>query len=159
MYEFHPNGTVDFSPGAIVEMKFRREANQIFLTAPGEAEAPSKLAWTPEGHLRLGMGGAFEEYRRIGSAAEAGKLTGEWLGERNMDGIRVSVRWVFSGDTNGSALLLIAFKTEAGNYVVKSGGIGASFSGGGTMQGTYTVKDGVLSLTRSGARVQRFGRY
>ncbi len=159
MYEFHANGTVDFSPGAVVEMKYRLAGDQLFLATAGEKEQPMPFSWTQDGKLRMGPALAVEELRRVGPAATPGSLTGEWLGERDMDGNHVPVRWIFSSPSAGQALLLIAFKTEKGNFVVRSGGIAASFAGGGVLQGSYVIKDGVLTLTRSGSREQRFGRY
>src|SRR5579863_7686350 len=110
VYQFHADGTVDFSPGAIVEMPYRVEGDQLILppaTTTGP-ESKSAIALVGDSQLRMTVQGHTEEYRWQGAAPDPGnRLLGEWLGSREMDGHPMAVRMFFY--PAGKSLLLIAF--------------------------------------------------
>ena len=160
MYQFHADGTVDFSPGAVVEMPYRVEGDQLIFppaTTTGP-EQKSAIAFVGDHQLRVTAGGGTEEYRRQGAVQDpANRLLGEWLTSRDMDGQRVSVRMFFY--PTGKSLLLIAFLTQTGRYSVSNGRLVATFGGQPGLDGSFDVADGVLSINRSGGRVTKLARY
>ena len=56
MFEFRSDGTVDFSPGAVVETQWRIENNQLILPSAttGGAEQKYTLKWLGDNKLSLG---------------------------------------------------------------------------------------------------------
>lgn len=164
-YEFHPGGKIDISPGAIVESRYQLQDKTLVLKTGAEPEQRLTIGWTPDGRLKLGPAANQQEVlTRFGDApaAASDRLQGEWRGERNMGGNRVAVRWIFSrtaDQTDGKVLLIVAFKTEKGNYTVASGGIGVSTPGGRPWQARYKVQDGILVVTRLDGPVYKFSRY
>jgi hypothetical protein len=104
------------------------------------------------------MGQGFEEYQRQGAIVDRARpILGEWTGTREMDGSRVTVRLLFSA--SGKVLLLIPFTTQRGNYSARSGRLTASFAPKGSLDGAFTVSNGLLTITRSGGRVTQFIPY
>jgi hypothetical protein len=156
MYEFAADGTVQFSPGAIVPSTFQLEGNRLSLDS-GERTL-YEVAWAGDNRLRMGLSGATEEYARLGARRDPqNPLIGEWIGTRDMNGTLVRTHWIFQADA--SALLMIRFKTENGTYSIRNGMLAAKFAGGGALAGTISIADGVLSITRAGGRVTKLARY
>jgi hypothetical protein len=160
MYQFHADGTVDFSPGAVVEMPYRVESHQLIFppaTTTGP-EQKSSIALLGDDQLRITADGGAEEYRRQGAVQDPGnRLLGEWLTSRDMNGQRVAVRIFFY--PAGRSLLLIPFLTQSGRYTVSNGRLVATFGGQPGLDGSFDVADGVLSINRSGGRVTKLARY
>jgi hypothetical protein len=156
MYDFDANGTVRFSPGAIVPMRYQLQANHLdFVPAEG---AGYELAWTDENHLRLTQAGAVETCTRLGQRPDPNdRLTGEWIGSRDMDGKKVVVHWIFGG--NGSGLLMIRFLTQVGAYSVQNGRLLATFGGRTGLDGPVSFAENSMAINRSNGRVTRLVRY
>jgi hypothetical protein len=162
MYDFNADGTVNFSPGAIVPSQYHVEGDRLtFYPSDGMYFT---LSWTDDDHLRMAMKGAgSEDYTRLGvrqsrqGDRSQEKLQGEWTGSRDMDGTKVLVHWVFGPDLNG--LMMIRFLTQVGTYTVQNGRLVASFAGKPGLDGTITNANGVLSINRSGGRITKLMRY
>jgi hypothetical protein len=155
MYDFLADGTARFSPGAIVAQQYRLEGNGLVLLPDASTYA---LSWAGDDRMRMAVNGASEEYMRLGSMRDTqNKLLGEWTGTRDLGGEKVRVHWIFGADS--SALLMIRFLTESGNFVVENGRLTASFGGKRGLDGTFSIADGVLTINRSGGRITRLARY
>jgi len=160
VYQFHAGGTADFSPGAIVEMPYRVEGDQVIFP-PATTNGPeikSTLTWSGDRVMRLATQGHVAEYRRQGAMADArDPLLGEWLGSREMDGQRMAEQMFFY--PAGKALLVILFTTQRGRYSVTNGTLVAEFGGRVGLDGTFDITSGVLSIHGSGDRVTKLARY
>lgn len=157
MYDFGSDGSVRFSPGAIVPQQYRVEGDRLkFYPDDGVA---STLSWNGDDRLRItfsGMGS--EDFTRLGGMPDPqDKLRGEWTGTRDMDGQKVLVHWVFGPDSN--SVLMIRFLTEIGTYTVQNGRLVATFGGRVGLDGSITINNGVLSINRRGGRVTKLMRY
>jgi hypothetical protein len=159
VYEFYPNGTIDFSPGAIVDMPYRTEGDQLILppdTTTG-SEMKTTLTWPSNNVLRMSTQGQSEEYQRQGAADPRDRLLGEWLTSREMDGQKMPTEMFFY--PSGKSLLVIRFTTQHGRYTVTNGRLVAEFGGRVGLDGTFDITNGVLSLQRSNGRVTKLARY
>ena len=159
VYQFHPDGTLDFSPGAIVDMPYRVEGDQLILP-PGTTNGPEiKSKLTVAGDvMRMSIEGHVAEYHRQGAVRDArDPLLGEWLGSREMDGREMIEQMFFY--PGGKSLLVILFTTQRGTYSVTNGSLLATFGGKVGLDGTIEIADGVLSIHRSGGRTTKLARY
>jgi hypothetical protein len=162
MYDFNADGSVNFSPGAIVPSQYHVEGDRLtFYPSDGMYFT---LSWTDDDHMRMAMNGAgSEDYTRLGTRQNRqgdhsqDKLLGEWTTTRDMDANKVLVHWIFGPDSNG--LLLIRFLKQVGNYTVQNGRLVASFAGKPGLDGTISIANGVLSIARSGGRITKLMRY
>jgi len=157
MYDFASDGTVRFSPGAIVQEQYRLEGDRLTFT-PSDGPAFS-VSWNGDDHMALTVaGGGLEAYTRLGVQRDpANKLVGEWTGTRDMEGKKVVVHWIFREDS--TAVFMIRFLTEAGRYSVQNGHLVATFRGKVGLDGPISLADGVLAINRSGGRVTKLARY
>lgn len=159
VYQFHPDGTIEFSPGVIVDMPYRVEGDQLILP-PGTtngSEIKSKLTVSGD-MLRLAAEGHVSEYHRRGTVQDLHNLLlGEWLGSREMDGRQMIEQMFFY--PGGKSLLVILFTTQRGTYSVTNGSLLATFGGKVGLDGTIEIADGVLSIHRGGGRVTILARY
>lgn len=159
VYHFHADRTIDFSPGAIVDMPYRVEGDQLILppaTTTGP-EMKSTLTWPSNDVLRMSTQGQNEEYQRQGKADPRDRLLGEWLTSREMDGQRMPVQMFFY--PAGKSPLVIRFTTQHGRYTITNGKLLAQFGGRPGLDGTFDITNGVLSIQRSGGRVTKLARY
>jgi hypothetical protein len=159
VYQFHANGTVDFSPGAIVDMPYRVEGDQLILP-PGTTTGPevkSTLMLSGDA-MRLSAEGHVTEFRRRGNVQNlSDPLLGEWLGSREMDGRQMIEQMFFY--PGGKSLLVILFTTQRGIYSTAAGRLVATFGGRAGLNGPFEISDGVLSIQRGGGRVTKLARY
>jgi hypothetical protein len=159
VYQFNADGTLDFSPGAIVDMPYRVEGDQLILppaTTTGP-EMKSTLTWPSNDVLRMSAQGQSEEYQRQGAADPHDRLLGEWLTWREMDGHRMSAEMFFY--PGGNSLLVIRFTTQQGRYSVTNGKLVGEFGGRVGLDGAFDFADGVLSIHRSNGRITKLARY
>ena len=157
MYDFGPDGTVRFSPGAIVQERYRLDGDRLtFLPSDGPAFS---VSWNGDDHMALTVaGGGAEAYTRLGVRRDTeNKLAGEWTGTRDMEGKKVVVHWIFGEDS--TAVLMIRFLTETGRYAVQNGRLVATFGGRIGLDGSISLADGILAINRSGGRVTKLSRY
>jgi hypothetical protein len=160
VYYFQADGTVEFSSGAIVDMPYRVEGDQVIFP-PGTTNGPETkftLSWSNDRMMRLTTLGHIDEYQRQGAVPDPrDPLLGEWLGSREMDGRHLPEEMFFY--PAGKSLLLILFTTKGGHYSVMNGRLVATFAGRGGLDGTFDIANGMLSINRSGGRVTKLARY
>jgi hypothetical protein len=159
VYQFHPDGTVDFSPGAIVDTPYRVEGDQLILP-PATATGPeTKSKLTVSGDvLRLAVEGHVSEYHRHGKVQDLrDPLLGEWLGSRVMDGRQMIEQMFFY--PGGRSLLVILFTTQRGIYSTAGGRLVATFGGRTGLDGPFDISDGVLTIHRGSGLVTKLARY
>jgi hypothetical protein len=159
VYQFHADGTIDFSPGAIVDMPYRVEGDQLILP-PATTNGPeTKSKLTVSGDvLQLALEGHVSEYHRRGKVQYLrDPLLGEWLGSREMDGRQMIEQMLFY--PGGKSLLVILFTTQRGIYSTTGGRLVATFGGRAGLSGPFDISDGVLSIHRGGGRVTKLARY
>lgn len=157
MLFFGANGTVDFSPGAVVEMPYRVEGDEIvFPSATTDGpEQRGKLTFTGQNQLNL-MGK--EQLMRKGAASDPNRLiVGEWEGKREMGGNQVEVRYLFH--PNGKCLLLIPFLTRPGKYTIQGSTMHLELPERPPIDGEFRIKDGVLTILIQSGEGYSYSRY
>ena len=107
--------------------------------------------------MRMTMQGHAEEYKRRGAPDSRDRLLGEWLGSREMDGQRMPVQMFFY--PAGRSLLVILFTTQHGRYSVTNGRLVGEIGGQASLDGTFDITNGVLSIYRSRSRVTKLAGY
>lgn len=159
VYQFNFDGSIDFSPGAIIDMPYRVEGDQLILPSAtiGGPEIKSTLTWPTNSMLRMSAQGQTEEYRRQGEADPRDRLLGEWLTSREMNGRRMPVQMFFY--PAGKSLLVIRFTNQHGRYSVANGRLIAQFGGRVGLEGTFDITNRVLSIHRKSGRVTKLARY
>lgn len=159
VYQFNTDGTIDFSPGAIVDMPYRVEGDQLILppdTTTGP-EMKTTLTWPSNDVLRMSTLGQSETYQRQGKADPRDRLLGEWLTSREMDGQKMPTEIFFY--PAGKSLLVIRFTTQKGRYSVTNGRLVGEFGGRVGLDGAFDFANGVLSIHRRDGRVTKLARY
>ena len=160
VYQSSADGTLDFSPGAIVDMPYRVEGDQLILP-PATTTGPEQnwtLTLSGDRVMRLSAPGQADEYQRQGARTDPrDPLLGEWLTSRDMNGVRIPERMFFY--PGGKCLLVLLFKTEHGRYSVTNGRLLGEFGGRVGLDGPFDFTNGVLSLHRSNGRVTKLARF
>ncbi len=161
MYEFRADGTIRFSPGAIVDMPYRLEGDQLILP-PATTDGPeqkSTIEWRGMDLFRMSADRQDEgTYQRQGAPPDLrNPLVGEWLGSRQMEGRKLEMRFIF--DASGSCQMLIKFTTQQGRYSAGEGRLVARINGAMALDGTFEISGALLTIRRSGGRVTRLKRY
>jgi hypothetical protein len=172
MYEFRADGTVDFSPGAVVEMPYRVEDNLLIMageTQGSEQKTPIEFVGTDKFRLKPPTGAPGQaravELLRHGTAPDPhNPIVGEWIEHREIGGRQLEAHWLFSGE--GKVLLLIPFVTSHGHFSIRGSAIHMEFLPPSALaqtpaNGTFEVSNDVLVLklpTRTESR-ERIGEY
>jgi hypothetical protein len=162
MFEFHQDGVVDYSPGAVVETDYRVEGDQLVLpsaTKDGK-EQRQTIEWLGDDHFRLKAGDVIgDELSRTGPRADPkNPLIGEWTGSRDMAGNTVELRWFFY--PNGKTLLLVSFLTQHGRYSVNKRIIRVALPDRDAVEGAFDVNGDRLTLPGPhGTGESHFARY
>lgn len=115
------------------------------------------VTWLSNDAMRISMQGHAEEYSRRGAADPRDRLLGEWLGSREMDGQQMPVQMFFY--PAGRSLLVILFTTQHGRYSVTNGRLVGEIGARTSLDGTFDITNGVLSIYRSGGQVTKLARY
>lgn len=167
IYEFHANGDVDYSPGAVVEMSYRVEGDQLFLPASnaGGSERKLKIRWVGENKFRLtpqsGSPGdsAGSELTRKGERANSkNPILGEWTGTQDMRGHKLDMLWFFYPE--GKSLFLMPFTPQHGHYTVKDSTIRLELPDTNPIETKFEISGRVLTMVnRSGNGQSRLARY
>jgi hypothetical protein len=153
LLEFHADGSVDFSPGAVVEARYRMEGNQLILPSDtkGGPEQKMTVEFAGEDKLHLGPTGnnaaqakSVELVRRGVRPDPSNLLIGEWNGTRDFDGHQVEMRWLFY--PTGKSLLLIPFYTDHGRFAVEGAKIRFDLPREKLPAGNFELNDDVLKL-------------
>jgi len=161
MYEFHANGTVDYSPGAVVEMPWRIENDDLVLppaTVGGPVQKKT-LKWLSENKVQFVEGDSSEELTRSGDRSDAGNpIIGEWMGTREMDGRKLEMHWFFY--PAGKGLFLLPFLSQHGRYTTSNSTLRIEMPDTSPVDFNFQVKGDVLTLAKlKGSGESRFARY
>lgn len=144
--EFRADGTVDFSPGAVVESPYRINGQNLILP-PGTTNGPEQktaIAFVGD-KLRLTGGGHTTEFTRKGAQADpSNPILGEWNGTRDMGGRQVEMRWLFY--PSGKSLMLIPFATVHGHFTIEGTTIRFQLPREPLPSGDFELKGDVLKL-------------
>jgi hypothetical protein len=160
VYEFRSDGTVDFSPGAIVEMPWRIESDQLILppaTKEG-TEQRQTLKWLGDNKLSLGSAGGAIELTRTGDRANAEKsILGEWIENREMGGSKLEAHWLFY--PGGKGLFVMPFVTQHGSYTISGSALHLEVPRANS-EFRFEVTDNLLTVSRpDGSHADRYARY
>jgi hypothetical protein len=118
MFEFRSDGT-DFSPGAVVEMQWRVENNQLILppATVGGDEQKYTLQWLSDSKLGLKTEAGVTGLTRVGDHSHSDKpMIGEWIEHREMAGRILEAHWLFY--PNNKLLFLMPFAIQHGSYTM-----------------------------------------
>jgi hypothetical protein len=153
LLEFHADGSVDFSPGAVVEARYRIEANQLILASDSKAgpEQRMTIEFVGEDKVHFRSAGnnaaepkAVELVRRGARTDPFNLLIGEWNGTRDIGGHRVEMRWLFY--PTGKNLLLIPFYVDHGHFTVEGAKIRFDLPREKLPEGHFDIDADVLKL-------------
>jgi hypothetical protein len=161
MFEFRKDGVVDYSPGAVVEMKYRIEGDQLILP-PATINGPEQkqtMEWSGNDKLRLKTGGGpGVELARAGQAPDVDHpILGEWTSSREMSGRTMQARHLFY--PAGKGLLLLPFLKQSGSYSIRGESIRLELPGRDPVEGKFTVNSDVLTIPGPNSGESRFARY
>ena len=160
MFEFRKGGVVTFSPGGVVEMKYRVERDQLFLP-PATVNGPEQkqtMEWSGTDKLRLKTGDVSIELARQGSAPDPKiPILGEWTTPREMGGKILLVRYLFY--PAGKGLLLIPFVKQSGSYSIRGESIRLALPGRNPVEGKFKIDGDVLTIPGAHNGDSRFARY
>jgi hypothetical protein len=157
MCEFRDDGTFRFSPGAVVEMKYRIEGDKLIFP-PGTNGGPEQrqsMHWVNADRLILES----LTLSRQGTTPDAkNPILGEWTAPREVSGAKMEVRYFFGSE--GKTLLLAPFAWQNGVYTVKDSTIRMEFPGAPPVEGPFHIDGDVLTLPNAGrAGESRMKRY
>lgn len=160
MITLREGGALEFSPGAVVEIPYRIEGDQLILAGGSKdaSENRQKIVWLADDKLRLdAKSGPGIELTRAGARESVSKpILGEWHGTREMGGQEVSVLYFFQRE--GRSLLLVPFVTQTGRYTTDKSHIHLEWPNCPIPEAAFAVDGDVLTLTADG-RTSRYARY
>jgi hypothetical protein len=163
--EFHADGSVDFSPGAVVEARYRIEGNQLILASDNKAGPEQRMTIEFIGedkvHFRSVDSNAAEpksmELVRRGARTDPlNLLIGEWNGTRDIGRHEVETRWLFY--STGKSLLLMPFYVDHGHFTVDGANIRFDLPREKLPEGHFDIDDDVLKLPGR-KTLSRYARY
>lgn len=158
--EFRSDGTVDYSLGAVVEIPWRVESNQLVLppATVGGAEQKYTLKWLGDNKLRLETEGGVTELSRVGNRSNTGNpIVGEWIESREMAGRNLEAHWlVYPG---GKLLFVMPFAIQHGSYTISGSALHLKISGLAP-EVTFNLADNRLALSApKGGHESDYARY
>jgi hypothetical protein len=160
VYEFRSDGTVDFSPGAIVEMQWRVENNQLVLppATVGGDEQKYTLQWLSDSKLGLKTEAGVTELTRLGERSPTDKLiVGEWIEHREMAGRNLEAHWLFY--LNSKLLFIMPFVIQHGSYTMSGSTLHLKIPDV-RPESRFEVKDNLLIFSElQGIQKDRYARY
>jgi len=160
LYEFRSDGTADFSLGAVVEMPWRIENNQLILplSTTSGPEQKYTLSWLGDNKLSLATEGTVTELTRVGDHANTGNpILGEWIENREMAGRKLVAHWLFY--PGGKILFLMPFAIQHGTYTISGSALHLNVPGL-KPEFKLVLTDNVLTLSEpAGGREDRYARY
>jgi hypothetical protein len=161
VYEFRSDGTLDYSPGAVVEMPWRIENNQLVLPPETDdgAERKVNLKWSGDNKVNLdGEAGVVIELSRFGNLADAkNPIIGEWIEHREMAGLKLEAHYLFY--PSGKLLLVIPFVKQHGSYTISGSALHVKMQDRNT-EVKFDLTDTVLTMSEpEGRHAYRYARY
>ena len=161
IFEFRSDGTVDSGPGAVVEMPWRIENNQLILPpeTDGGAERKTNLKWLGDNKLSLVSEGAVIELARVGDRADAGNpILGEWIENREMAGRNLEAHYMFY--QGGKLLFIMPIVIQHASYTISGSTIHFMMSGLKKPDFRFELADNYLTLSDSeGGQESHYARY
>lgn len=167
MMEFLTDGTVEYSPGAIVECKYTFDARKLTLkfVDPEKGPRPDAVLTVPSVSLdkmttqaasSKPPAPAEEEWTRVGNPEDRGRLLlGNWKAVRDMGGRKVTNNWRFRAD--GSAVFTVPFLRRIGEYQLTKDVIRVNVDGAISVEGPISWESDILVLPgkRSPTKLRR----
>jgi hypothetical protein len=150
LLEFHADGTMIFSPGAIVPSTYRVEDDTIVSTykhprTGKESEEEAEFELAGDGTLHYGTPPV--EMTRVGKPADpANLLIGTWTSMQDFEGTKVSRYFHFAAD--GTELLTIPFRKDPGRYTLVGDTIRIEVQGRPWIEGAIRWEGDVLVLPK-----------
>jgi len=160
VFEFRSDGTAFFGPGAIVEMQWRIENNQLVLppATVGGDEQKYILQWISDSKLGLKTEAGVTDLTRVGDRSNADKpIVGEWIEHREMAGRILEAHWLFYPDSK--LLFLMPFVLQHGYYTVSRSALHLNVP---SLKPEFRFKltDNILTLSEvDGGHEDRYARY
>ena len=163
--ELRADGTVSYSPAAIVEYAYSFDGQKLVLryTDPVKGPQPDDVVEVVNlsaSNLKLRIGGPAQpvtDWSRVGNSENAGRpLLGHWTAPRDVGGKKVTQNWRF-WDT-GKALFTIPLSTETGTYRVQKGTMTMKVAGNPSLDGPYSLDGDILTVpgVKSPAKYRRY---
>lgn len=146
--EFRSDGTVDYSIGAVVDMPWRIENNQLILP-PATTDGPEQkytLKWLGDNKLRLETEGNVTELARVGDRSDpVNPIIGEWIENREMGGRNFEAHWlIYNG---GKLLFLMPFAIQHGSYTISGSALHLKIPGLKKPEFRFKLADNSLTLS------------
>lgn len=163
LFAFHEDGSLDFSPGAVVELPYRLNGDTLSLPADSkDSGTKNKVKFVDENHVQLiseSQGKTHtQELRRNGSAPDTeNPILGEWTSKREDLGRQIEATEIFY--RTGKCLLLIPFIWQHGRYLVTGDTIRLEVASKPTTQGQFKLEGDTLMLPGPHGGADRFARY
>lgn len=158
--DLHPDGTLSFSPGAIVPTTYRTEADKLILP-PETTDGPEQVQQFEllgEDKLKITAQGTSLEFTRQGTSRDAAHpLLGEWTAQRDMGGRNLIVHYIFLSD--GKFLLLIPFAITPGKYSVKGSAVHFELPDQKPADGVLSPDGNKITIPNSEGGASHFVRY
>jgi hypothetical protein len=150
LLEFHADGSMIFSPGAIVPGKYRVEDDTIISThkdlRTGQ-ESEDEVEFEIAGDATLRYGSPPVEMTRVGKPVDrANLLLGTWTSTANFDGLKLTGYFHFTAD--GTELLTIPFRKDPGRYTIVGDTIRIEVQGRAWIEGSLRWEGDVLVLPK-----------
>jgi hypothetical protein len=164
MLTFRANGSVDFSPGAVVDMTYRIENGQLILP-PETKNGPEQyqqLEFRGDNQLRLiakaGGQSATMNLTRRGTARDAANpILGEWVQAREIQGRKMEAHWIFY--PGGRGLLLLPFMTQPGRFSIHGTSMRLELPRHPPAEGKFQIEGDILTTPSPSGGGYRFARY
>lgn len=161
MVQLQKDGTLEYSKGAIVEMKYRVEGKSLVLP-PENAKGPETrqaIEFVGDKTLRMMPAGAPPiELARQGNRLDAANpILGEWTAPREVNGKKLESRYIFY--PSGKALLLLPIATKTGVYSVQGAKMKIDIPGLSSSEGSFQRAGDALLLPMGKAGRVKYLRY
>ena len=148
IFEFRDDGAFSFSPGAVVEAKYRIDGNQLVLP-PDTIDGPElhqTMEWVSADRLVLRES---QTLTRQGTVRDpSNPILGEWTAPGEAFGFKAEVHYFFQ--PRGKVLFLCPFKWQKGGYSVKGGTVRMQYSEGPPVEGPFRVEGDMLTIPSAG---------
>ncbi len=160
IWEFRSDGSVDASIGAVVNMPWRIDNNQLILP-PDTTDGPEvkcTMKWLGDNKLRCEAEGSVIELARVGEGSDPGNpIVGEWTENREEGGHKFEYRYLFYA--HGELLLLIPMAIQHGSYTISGSALHVEREGL-TREFRFKLADNLLTLSApKGGEESHYARY
>ena len=159
VYVFHEDGSVDFSMGAVAEMSYRLNGDDLYLPADGQKQ---KVKFVDDNRVEVsaeqdGKTHTQELKRKEPFLDPKNLILGEWTTPR--EDLRPGVEATEIFQAAGKYLLVIPFACLHGQYVVDGDTIRIEMPKVPTIQGPFKVEGDTLTIPGARSGTSQFVRY